>query len=435
MPRGTGSARRARAASGRETVCVGVERDAGRQESLEAQLVQAQKMETVGRLAGGVAHDFNNQLTVIQGYCDLLRRGVAGDESLVRSVEQITRAVDRAAGLTRQLLAFSRKHHFQPQAVDLNRLIEEMAKALVRLIGEDVRLEFCPGEHVGPAAADPVHLQQILLNLAINARDAMPRGGRLRIETAEAEVAPEESAARGEGAPGPHVVLTVSDTGIGMDAETLGRAFEPFFTTKPAGQGTGLGLPMVRECVRQHGGHIRLTSEPGRGTTFRIYLPRAETPADAAEHRAEPRLVLAGTGTVLVGEDDAALRDLVVRVLRECGYRVLEAPDGAGVLKASRRHRGPIDLLVADVVLPEMSGPDLASRLKRERPGLRVLFMSGYPEGALAERGLRAEELDLLAKPFSPSALAKAVRRMLVGETGEAGGTGRKEAEHAARSV
>jgi nitrogen-specific signal transduction histidine kinase/CheY-like chemotaxis protein len=401
-----------------------VERDAGRQESLEAQLAQAQKMETVGQLASGVAHDFNNQLTVVLGYCDLLRRGLAGDGALVRLVDQISRAADRAAGLTRHLLAFSRKHHFQPQAVDLNRLIEEMAKPLARLIGEDVRLEFRPGEGVGPVAADLVQLEQIILNLAINARDAMPQGGRLVIETAGAEVRPEETAACGEGTPGPHVVLTVSDTGVGMDADTLGRAFEPFFTTKPAGRGTGLGLPMVRECVRQHGGHIRLTSEPGRGTTFRIYFPRAEVPADAAEHRVEPRLVLAGTETVLVGEDDTALRNLVVRVLRECGYRVLEASDGAETLKASRNHRGPIDLLVADVVLPEMSGPSLADCLRRERPGLRVLFMSGYGEAALAERGLRAEELDVLAKPFGPSALAKAVRRILVGEPAETGGRG-----------
>ncbi len=387
--------------------------DITERKSLEEQFRHAQKMDAVGRLAGGVAHDFNNLLTVIIGYGEL----VLGDDSQTPDsrelIREIVRAGERAASLTRQLLAFSHKQVLVPVVLDLNALLSEMEKMLVRLIGDDVVLQFVGDPDLGRVKVDPGQLEQVVMNLAVNARDAMPRGGRITVETANVELDEEYAATHLGLLPGPHVLLAVSDTGCGMDAETVSKIFEPFFTTKGPDRGTGLGLSIVHGIVKQSGGRIEVYSEVGTGTTFKIYLPRCDDVA--VEARARPQLATAhrGTETVLLVDDDAAVRELARHVLEKYGYRVLVAGEGNEALEIGRRHDGEISLLVSDLVMPNMGGQQLASRLAALRPGLRVLFLSGYADDAVVLHGMITPDTPFLQKPFSPDSLAAMVRHVL----------------------
>jgi signal transduction histidine kinase len=381
---------------------------------LENQLRQAQKMEAIGRLAGGVAHDFNNLLTAIFGYADLLREELPEGSSARQDTEEIRKAAERAAGLTRQLLAFSRQQVLEPVVVNLNDLVEEFDKMLRRLIGEDVALRTAPAPDLGNVRADPGQLQQVLMNLVVNARDAMPTGGELLIETANADLTDAYAELHQPVIPGSYVMLAVSDTGIGMNADTRARIFEPFFTTKEKGRGTGLGLSTVYGIVKQSGGYIWVYSEPGRGTTFKVYLPRVDAPARTAEQPRGTR-TLAGTETILLAEDDDMLRPLTKGLLRKLGYVVLQAANAEEALEAAARHDGPIHLLVADVVMPGASGRELARRLADSRPHTKVLYVSGYTDDAIVRHGMLEPGLAFLQKPFTPDTLARKVREVLDG--------------------
>ena len=388
--------------------------DVTEKRSLEAQLQQSQKMESMGRLAGGVAHDFNNLLGIITGYGELLRKKVGADARLIKYVDDIIKAADRAAGLTRQLLAFSRKQVLQPRILDLNAVVGETETMLRRLIGEDIQLVTVLADRLSPVRADPGQMDQVLMNLAVNARDAMPRGGRLTIETGN--VALDHTYARHHAGvePGQYVMLAVSDTGHGMTPEVRARSFEPFFTTKAMGKGTGLGLATVHGIVRQSGGHIWLYSEPGHGTTFKIYLPRTEAPGAAVGAPAPAEADLpTGSETILLVEDEASLRELVGECLEASGYKVVEASHGMAALEAGERHRGRIDLLLTDVVMPGMSGRELAERLRGSRPEIRTLYMSGYTDDAVVLHGILAEDMAFLQKPFTAADLARRVRAVL----------------------
>ncbi|HWP35097.1 MAG TPA: GAF domain-containing protein [Thermodesulfobacteriota bacterium] len=400
-----------------------VARDISERKALEAQLRQSQKMEAVGQLAGGVAHDFNNLLTAIAGYADLLLAHLPPGDPLRRDAEEIRRAVHRAADLTGQLLAISRRQVLVPRLLDLNEVVSGMAAMLRRLIGEAIELVLHLDPSLGPVKADPTHLTQVLLNLAVNARDAMPGGGTLAIETGN--VLLDEAAARRRVGlrPGRYVRLTVRDTGCGMDAATQARIFEPFFTTKPPGRGTGLGLSTVYGIVRQSGGHIEVDSAPGAGATFTILLPRAEeqpaaapAPAAAGPGPGEPSRAPArppAEATVLVVEDEEGVRELVREVLVQQGYRVLLAPHGAAALAVAAGYRGAIDLLLTDLVMPHLSGRELARRLLAERPALRILFVSGYADTALPPAAGPDGRAAFLPKPFSPHRLVRAGRELL----------------------
>jgi PAS domain S-box-containing protein len=403
-----------RDASGRLVNYVAVKRDITHEKSLEEQLAQAQKMEAVGRLAGGVAHDFNNILGVILGYGETVERRLPAGDPLRDKVKQIVRAAGRAADLTRQLLAFSRKQVLRPRALDLNEVVSGMDKMLRRLIGEDVALATRLGPHLGAVRADPGQIEQVLMNLAVNARDAMPDGGHLTIETANANVDRMFTGSRSRLPPGRYVLLSVADDGIGMSPETEARIFEPFFTTKQPGKGTGLGLSTVYGIVKQSEGYIWVYSELGKGTTFKVYLPRideevvaeAETAALAA-----PR----GTETLLLVEDEPALRDLVREVLVDSGYTVLTAGDGPQALAVARAHAGPIEVLVTDVVMPGMTGPKLAEQIALERPDAKVIYLSGYSEEAVVTLGQLGPGTILLTKPFAGGDLLRAIRSVVAG--------------------
>ena len=380
---------------------------------LEEQFRQAQKMEAVGRLAGGVAHDFNNLLTVITGYCRLLLARTAPDDPARRGVEEILRAGDRAAALTTQLLAFSRQQLLQPRVLDLNAVVASTEEMLHRLIGEDIDLlaGLCPGS--AWVKADEGQMEQVIVNLAINARDAMPSGGKLSIRTARIDV-DEAAASRLPGLhPGPHVVFEVGDTGLGMDQETLARIFEPFFTTKETGKGTGLGLSTVYGIVRQSGGEIEVQSLLGQGSTFRIYLPASEEHESPAQRSAITAGRSRGNETILLVEDEPAVRALAAEVLKEAGFRVLEAPSGADALALCDEPHEPIHLMLTDVVLPGMSGRELADYLRRVRPGTPVLFCSGYTDDIIQRQGALGEDIDFLPKPFTPESLVERARQAL----------------------
>ncbi len=381
-------------------------------EKLEGQLVQSQKMEAVGRLAGGIAHDFNNLLTVIIAHCEMILGEADLQPTLRADLEVIRQAGASAAALTRQLLAFSRKQVLQPRVLDLTALVGNMNRMLTRLIGEDVELVTRLGDGLWRVRADPGQMEQVVMNLAVNSRDAMPDGGRLTIETANVVLDDSYVGRHPDVRPGQYVLLQVGDTGKGMDAETLARVFEPFFTTKGR-KGTGLGLSTVYGIVKQSGGHLSAQSEPGRGTTFQIYLPREES---LQEREAVPVPVPVSEPhgeTILVAEDSDGVRRLVRQVLTRCGYSVLEARNGEEALSVAERHPGPIRLTVTDVVMPGMGGRLMADRLKSARPEMRVLFMSGYTEDAIVTKGVLQGGIDFLAKPFTPFALEQKVKEIL----------------------
>ncbi len=399
--------------SGEVTHLVGCLRDLTEQRRLEAQLRQSQKMEAIGQLAGGVAHDFNNLLMAISGYNDLLLADLDESDPLRRHGEEVKKAADRAARLTRQLLAYSRKQVLLPKVINLNALVSDVEKMVRRLIGENIACATGLAPDLGSTKADPGQIEQVIMNLAINARDAMPKGGTLTLETSNVEVDEAYALAHADSRPGPHVMLAVSDTGCGMDAETRAHVFEPFFTTKEQGKGTGLGLATVYGIVKQSGGHITLYSEPGHGTSFKIYLPRVDAPAEAlpADRPAEasPR----GTETILLVEDEDLVRGLVREALQSGGYAVLDACDGNEALQVSERHEGPIHLLMTDMVMPGMSGVELAKRLAPLRPQTKVLYMSGYTEHSMLQEGVLNSGAAFVQKPVSLIALGQKVREVL----------------------
>jgi PAS domain S-box-containing protein len=392
---------------------IGIARDITEMKRLEEQFRQAQKMEAVGRLAGGVAHDFNNLLTVINGYSGLVFNRLSADDPSRKLIAEIQKAGERAANLTHQLLAFSRKQVLQPQVVSLNTLLSELLKLLQRLIGEDIELALVTGAAPGLAKVDPGQFEQAIVNLAVNARDAMPQGGRLIIETHDTELDEDYARHHSEVRPGRYVLVAVSDSGHGMDEATRARIFEPFFTTKGPGKGTGLGLAMVYGFVKQSGGHIEVYSELGHGTTFKVYLPRAEKTIPFTKSSTDLLKIPKGTETVLLVEDEDAVRTLSKSVLQSSGYTVLEARDGQEAVTVAQQHQGPIHMLVSDVVMPRMSGRQLADLLVQTRPQMRILFISGYTDEAMLRHGVLEASAAFLQKPFTPISLARKVREVL----------------------
>jgi len=380
---------------------------------LEQQFRQAQKMEAVGRLAGGVAHDFNNLLTVITGYAELMLSQGELQESQRTALQEIQRAAERAGSLTHQLLAFSRRQPFAPRTVQLNKLIVQMEKMLSRLIGEDVELITVVGADPATIRTDPGQLEQVVMNVVVNARDAMPGGGKLIIETANARIDESYAGPAVDLKPGAYVILAISDTGMGMDNDTIAHLFEPFFTTKAPGKGTGLGLATAYGIVKQSGGAISIYSEPGRGTTVKIYLPSAEGAAVVESKKQAPAEPLGGSETILVLEDEPRVRKLVCEVLAGRGYHVLEAVRGDEAVRIAKTYSGRIDLLLADVVMPEMSGPQALELIRARHPKMKVLFMSGYTDEAMGHHGVLDSGAPFLQKPFLPEALAQKVREVL----------------------
>jgi len=388
-------------------------RDLTERRKLEGQLYQSQKMEAIGQLAGGVAHDFNNLLTIISGYSEVLLTRLPATDPASGLLEEIHKAGERAAGLTRQLLAFSRKQIIQPKVLDLNTLVSDVGKMLRRMIGEDVTLTTVLAPRLGRVKADPGQIEQVLMNLAVNARDAMPQGGKFAIETANVELDENSIQGRPEVQPGCYVLLAVSDTGCGMTKETKAHIFEPFFTTKELGKGTGLGLATTYGIVKQSGGYIYVYSEPGHGTTFKIYLPLVEDGVPSGKSHINPKTMPQGSETILLVEDEDAVRSLTRYTLQMQGYVVLEARDGEEALRVAEQHQGQIHLLMTDVVMPRMGGRQVAERLTQAQPALKLLFVSGYTDDAVVRHGVMASEVAFLQKPFTPSALTQKVRDVL----------------------
>ena len=379
---------------------------------LEEQLRQAQKMEAVGMLAGGVAHDFNNLLTIINGYSQLLLNNLPKNDPNRHSAEQIMKAGDRAAGLTNQLLAFSRRQVLQPKVLDLNNLVQGLSAMLRRLIGEDIDLRLTLREDIGRVSADPGQIEQVLMNLVVNARDAMPHGGALTIETANVTLDDHYAGRHISVKAGSYVLLAVSDTGSGMDEETKTRLFEPFFTTKGPGKGTGLGLSTVFGIVKQSGGSVEVYSEKGSGSSVKVYLPRIDQKIPV-EREARRKSTGKGSETILLVEDDEMVRTLVRETLEREGYKVIEASDPIEAQRIVENYRGRVQLLITDVVMPKLSGKELAKSLLSSRPELRVLYMSGYTDSAIVNSGILQQEVAFLQKPFTPASLSSKVREVL----------------------
>jgi PAS domain S-box-containing protein len=400
-------------ATGRCTHLIGAVHDVSERRRLEEQLRQAQKMEAVGQLAGGIAHDFNNLLTAIAGYTGLALANPDVPVPVRRDLEQVTGAAERATDLIRQLLAFSRRQVMQPVSLHLGAALDEIAPMLRRLLGEDVRLVIEVEPDLGSVLADPGQVSQVVMNLAVNSRDAMPAGGTLTLEAANVALDAEYAVGHAEVTPGPYVVLSVTDTGSGMDDATRARLFEPFFTTKAQGKGTGLGLATVYGIVKQSGGHIWVYSEPGHGTSFKVYLPRIEAVSvERLVSPVEPRDT-EGTETILVAEDDDAVRGFIQTVLEGRGYTVIAAVSADAAIEAASGHDRPIHLLLTDVVMPGPSGLQLATRIAEMSPGIRIIYMSGYTEDTIVHHGVLHPTVSFLAKPFSPDALAARVRAEL----------------------
>ncbi len=402
-----------RDAQGRPVRLLGTVQDITERRQLEEQLLQAQKMEAIGTLAGGVAHDFNNILTTILGYANLLHQSLEADHPLREDLEEIQKAAERASALTRQLLAFSRKQVLMPAVFDLNAVVADLEKMLRRLIGEDIELVTDLDPELGHIQADPGQVEQIILNLCVNARDAMSQGGRVTIETRNLDLDDSYIRRRAHAPSGPHILLAVSDTGQGMDEETRSHIFEPFFTTKGPGKGTGLGLSTVYGIVKQSGGHVEVESEPGRGTTFRVYFPVL------SDSKAAPAIVRpvgadrGGAETVLLVEDEDSIRNLVSKLLAAKGYKVMAVGRAEAALEVVQAHPAPIDLLLTDVVMPGMSGPELASIFSQIRPATRVLLMSGYLDRITREDAALHQRWRLLEKPFKPETMVRTVREVL----------------------
>jgi signal transduction histidine kinase len=381
---------------------------------LEAQFIEAQKMEVIGQLAGGVAHDFNNILAVIMGYSDLIMQKLAPDDVNKGYLETIRSAGERAAGLTRQLLIFSRKQTVQLAVLDLNDVLKDLDKILRRLIDENIELTIVPGEHIGHIKADSGYVGQVLMNLVVNARDAMPNGGQLSIATCNATLDEKYVRTHKGAIPGDYVMFSVSDTGTGMTEEVKARLFEAFFTTKSKGKGTGLGLATCQTIVQQSSGHIEVCSEIGRGTTFKIFFPRVDLPLDVAARANRTGPLPRGTETLLVVEDEPSVRHLARSVLEAQGYQVLSASNGQEALHTARDHKGsPIRLVVTDVIMPQMGGKVMAEWLKTADPDLKVLFTSGYTDDAITHHGVLEAGVQFLPKPYTPATLVLKVREML----------------------
>lgn len=391
---------------------IGISRDITERKKLEEQLRQSQKMEAVGKLAGGVAHDFNNLITIISGYSELLLAEPRPSASMRVAVEAISQAGDRAAALTRQLLAFSRRTILQPRILDLNAVVAETGKLLRRLISEDIEFNTVLAPNLARVRVDPGQLDQVLMNLVINARDAMPRGGKLTIATASSELSHEFAISNPDCQAGPHVMLAITDTGCGMTQEVRDRIFEPFFTTKAAGKGTGLGLAVAFGVVRQSGGCIEVFSEPGRGSTFKIYFPAVADPVSKT-NGAAPTGGLDGCETILLVEDEDGVRDMALVSLQLHGYTVLTAKDGKDALRVVEAHRGAIDILVTDVVMPNINGLELAEVICERYPRMKVLFTSGYTDDAVVRHGVLQAEVAFLQKPYRPVGLVQKVRQVL----------------------
>ncbi len=392
---------------------IGFFTDITEQRRTEEQLRHVQKMEAVGQLAGGIAHDFNNVITVVNSFCDLALSGLREHDPLREDLMEIRKAGKRAAALTRQLLAFSRRQVLRPEVLNLNQVLDGIEGMLRRLIGEDIELVVSRTADLGSVRADPGQIEQVVMNLVVNSRDAMPEGGKLTIETANVELDEEEARVRIGVRPGPHVTLSVSDTGCGMDEQTRARIFEPFFTTKESGKGTGLGLATVYGIVKQSGGSVCVDSEPGRGTTFEICLPRELTAPEAELRTERPAGQATGTETVLVVEDEEAVRNLTRRILTAAGYTVLMAANAGEALLACERRTQPVHLLLTDVVMPLMSGRELAERLAQACPGMTVLFMSAYADNAIMSHGTLERGVHFIAKPFAAEDLTRKVREVL----------------------
>ena len=399
--------------SGRTQRVLGFVVDISDRRQLEDQLRQAQKMEAVGTLAGGIAHDFNNLLTVIGGYSVIQLDRLEANDPLRRDLEEIKKASDRAAALTRQLLAFSRRQVLQPQVLNLNDAVADMEKMLRRLIREDIDLETRLGSAIAPVRADPGQIEQVIMNLVVNARDAMPEGGRIAIETANVHLDESYPGSHLGASNGPHVMLAVCDTGCGMDSETKERVFEPFFTTKPHGEGTGLGLSTVYGIVKQSGGNIYVYSELGAGTSIKVYLPQVHAPAVSLHDDQAQASPAGGNETILLVEDEEMVRGLAKRILEGCGYVVLEASNGAEALVLARQHEGTIDLVLTDVMMPVMGGFELVIKLIGDRPRIKALYMSGYTDQSLTHNGELLPGVAYLQKPFTPGGLAQNVRAVL----------------------
>ena len=387
--------------------------DITERKKMEEQLRLSQRMEAIGKLAGGVAHDFNNLLAVILGCSDVLIDALPADHAAVRKVEMIRKAGASAADLTRQLLAFSRQQMLQPRVLDLKEIIERTQGLLHRLIGENIKVRIAVEPSLGRVKSDPGQIEQVLLNLAVNARDAMPNGGHLTIEAKNVELDDSYKQEHQRVVPGQYVMLAVGDTGCGMNRETQSRIFDPFFTTKELGKGTGLGLATVYGIVKQSGGYIWVYSEIDKGTVFKIYLPRVDEEADAIEQKDLDKVTSRGCETILLAEDSASLREMAREYLESVGYTVLEAASGKEALQQAKEFAGHIDLLLTDVVMPEMSGPELACQMSGLRPGTKVIFTSGYTDDAIARQGVLDPAVAFIQKPYRPKALARKIREVL----------------------
>jgi two-component system cell cycle sensor histidine kinase/response regulator CckA len=399
--------------NGKKEGVQGTARDVTERRQLENMVRQSQKLEAIGRLSGGVAHDFNNLLCVISGHAEMLSERLGPANTAITNVTQIKKAADSAASLTRQLLAFSRKQVFHPQTLDLNVIVVETEKLLGRLIGEHIKFFTELDPALENVRVDPVQIEQVLVNLVLNARDAMPRGGKLTIETSNVDLEDQHESKRSLIPAGSYVMFAVTDTGCGMDEETQSRIFEPFYTTKELGKGTGLGLATVYGIVKQSGGFIWVYSEPGRGTTFKVYLPRVENPATPPGPSKRQMEACKGTETVLLVEDAGPLRALITEFLQDSGYAVLETENGNDAMRIASKFAGPIHLLLTDVVMPGMGGQQLADQLTRIRPEAKVLYMSGYPNDGIVHSGILAAGVVLLEKPFTREILLRRVRQVL----------------------